>query len=70
MVPSRPSPAVPAPAIDPDEVKWAAEEVAAVLQQVAPHSVVGMVLTQTLRELASLRQSAGQVVGPFRVKAA
>jgi hypothetical protein len=29
-----------------------------------------MVLTQTLRELASLKQSAGEVVGPFRVKAA
>jgi flagella basal body P-ring formation protein FlgA len=68
MVPSRPSPA--APAIDAAEVKWAAEEVAALLQQVAPNSVVGMVLTQTLRELASLRQSAGTVVGPFRLKAA
>lgn len=60
-----------APAIDAAEVKWAAEEVAAVLQQVAADSVVGMILTQTLRELASLRPgTGGEVVGPLRVKAA
>lgn len=72
MIPSRTPVLVPTtPTIDIQEVKWAAEEVAALLQQVSANSVVGMVLTQTLRELASLKQSAaGTVVGPFRVKAA
>lgn len=71
MVPSLKSVPSAPPAIDADEVAWAAEEVAAVLQQVSANSVVGMVLTQTLRELASLKQSAAaEVIGPFRVKAA
>jgi hypothetical protein len=75
MVPSlklaTPSSPESQPSIDTDEVTWAAEEVAALLQQVAANSVVGMVLTHTLRELASLKQSAaGTVIGPFRVKAA
>jgi hypothetical protein len=72
MVPSHTSPAPfpSAPAIDAAEVRWAAAEVAALLRQTPPDSVVGMVLTHTLRELASLRQSAAEVIGPFRVKAA
>jgi len=71
MVPSRLALAPPAaPAIDAAQVKWAADEVAALLRQTPSDSVVGMVLTQTLRELASLKQSAGEVVGPFRVKTA
>jgi hypothetical protein len=72
MIPSRTPILVPTtPTIDIQEVKWAAEEVAALLQQVSANSVVGMVLTQTLRELASLKQSAAStVVGPLRVKAA
>lgn len=72
MVPTRLAFPVPsAPAIDATEVRWAADEVAALLRRAAPDSVVGMVLQQTLRELASLKQSAaGQVIGPFRAKAA
>jgi hypothetical protein len=72
MVPTRLTIHTPAstPAIDASEVTWAADEVAALLRRATPDSVVGMVLTQTLRELASLKQSAGEVVGPFRVKAA
>jgi hypothetical protein len=59
------------PTIDHVEVTWAADEVAAILRQTDPDSVVGTVLEQTLRELTSLKLSAeATVVGPFRMKAA
>ena len=72
MVRSHFAPAVPAaPPIDAAEVNWAAGELAALLRRAAPDSAVEAVLHQALRELDSLKASAvGQVVGPFRVKAA
>ncbi|CAN5477193.1 hypothetical protein BH11PLA2_BH11PLA2_17110 [soil metagenome] len=53
------------------ELRWAAEEVATLMRQVEPGSVVAAVLQQTLRELASLKQSAeAMVLGPIRTKRA
>ncbi|QEL13841.1 hypothetical protein [Limnoglobus roseus] len=63
------SPALPA--IDASELRWAATEVATLIRQASPDSVVATVLQQTLRELNSLKPSAdATVVGPFRLKAA
>lgn len=63
------SPAVPT--IDASEVQWAATEMAALIRQAAPDSVVEMVLQQALRELNSLKPSTpATVVGPLRLKAA
>lgn len=60
-----------APSIDASEVQWAATQLAALIRQTGPDSVVGAVLQQTLRELNSLKQSAeAAVVGPVRLKAA
>ena len=58
------------PTIDAAEVRWATDELATLIRRVPPDSVVGKVLTQTMRELASLKSTAGEVHGPFRVKAA
>jgi hypothetical protein len=53
------------------ELRWAAEEVAALLQHVEPSSAVAAVLQQTVRELASLKQSAeAMVLGPIRLRRA
>ena len=60
-----------APALDAKELRFAAQEVAALLRQVEPGSVVASVLTQTLRELKSLRESADQgVIAQYRTRAA
>lgn len=58
------------PTTDGAELQWAAIEIASLLRQSEPGSVVGAVLQQTLRELSSLKSSTGTVVGPFRMKAA
>lgn len=59
------------PNIDASEVQWAATQLAALIRQTGPDSVVGTVLQQTLRELNSLKQSAeASVIGPVRLKAA
>ncbi|MGL4422270.1 MAG: hypothetical protein ACRCZF_16490 [Gemmataceae bacterium] len=60
------------PTIDPQEIRWATGELAQLMEHVRPDSVVGMVLEQAYRELASLTQStpAGEVVGPFRFRTA
>lgn len=62
-----------APEIDPVETRWAAGELAELLQQVGPDSPAAMVLDNARRELESLIRSAEEtprVVGPFRVRIA
>ena len=55
------------PALDARELRWAAEEVAALIRQSEPGSVVSTLLQQTLRELTSLKHSAeGAFYGPIR----
>jgi hypothetical protein len=68
---SRPSVAPTSPIIDSAEVAWATAELAALVRQADPESVVGAVLKQTLRELYSLVPTADStVIGPIRLKAA
>jgi hypothetical protein len=58
-----------APALDPRELRWAAEEVAALIRQTDHGSVVGTLLQQTLRELTSLKQSAeGSIIRDYRTR--
>lgn len=58
------------PSIDVSEARWAAAEIAVMIQKLGPDSPVSMVLRQARRELTSLTQSATTtVVGPFRVAA-
>jgi hypothetical protein len=60
-----------APNLNVVELRWAAEEVAALLQHVEPGSAVAAVLQQSVRELASLKQSAeAMVLGPIRLRRA
>lgn len=69
--PAFPSPTPSAPAIDGAEVAWATAEIAALVRQADPQSVVGAVLKQTLRELCSLKpMQQPTVIGPFRMKTA
>lgn len=57
-------------AINARELRWAAEEIAALVRQTEPGSVVCTVLQQTLRELTSLKRSLeGRVPEPIRVAA-
>jgi hypothetical protein len=44
-------------ALDAREIRWAAEEIAALVRQTAPGSIVCTVLQQTLLELTSLKRS-------------
>lgn len=44
--------------LDIRELAWAAREIAALLRQTEPGSVVSVVLGQAFRELTSLRESA------------
>jgi hypothetical protein len=71
MFVANPSVLVPEiPSIDISEARWAAEELAVMIQKLGPDSPVSLVLRQARRELASLTQSASAtVVGPFRVAA-
>lgn len=71
MIVTNPSVLLPAtPAIDASEARWAATELAALIERLGPDSPVSLVLRQARRELASLVQSPGAtVVGPFRVAA-
>ncbi|MDB5309572.1 MAG: hypothetical protein JWO38_3774 [Gemmataceae bacterium] len=58
------------PTIDISEARWAAAELATLIQKLGPDSPVGMVLRQARREVTSLAQSASaSVVGPFRTAA-
>jgi len=58
------------PTIDATEARWAAAELAALIDRLGPDSPIGLVLRQARREVASLAQSAmGTIVGPFRVAA-
>jgi hypothetical protein len=53
------------------ELRWAAEEVSLLLQQVDPSSAVAAVLRQSVGELASLKKSAeSMVLGPIRMRRA
>lgn len=59
------------PVIDTAEIAWATAELAALVRQADPESVVGAVLKQTLRELYSLvPKSDATVLGPYRLKTA
>jgi hypothetical protein len=69
MIVSNPSVFTPeAPTIDAAEARWAADQLALLLEQLDPDSPVSMVMRQARRELASLVQSA-VVIGPVRVAA-
>lgn len=58
------------PSIDGREVRKAAGYVAEMIRDFGADTLVGMVLTQTLRELRSLEPScATTVIGPIRVAA-
>jgi hypothetical protein len=64
------SPVVPEPAFDVRTIRRAASGVADLIRQFGPDSVVGTVLTQTLRELRSLEPGAQTtVIGPIRIAA-
>lgn len=68
---TRPSVSPTAPVIDSAEVAWATAELAALVRQSDPESVVGAILQQTLRELYSLVPNGeAKVIGPFRLKPA
>jgi hypothetical protein len=58
------------PTIDVSEARWAAAELAALIDRLAPDSPVALVLRNARRELTSLAQSGpATVVGPFRIAA-
>lgn len=59
------------PDIDGKAVRKAAGYVAEMIRDFGPDSVVGTILTQTLRELRSLEPSSmpSMVIGPIRVAA-
>lgn len=59
------------PDIDAKAVRKAAGYVAEMIRDFGPDSVVGTILTQTLRELRSLEPSSmpSMVIGPIRVAA-
>jgi hypothetical protein len=68
---TRPPIAPASPIIDSAEIAWATAELAALVRQADPESVVGAVLKQTLRELYSLVPTTDStVVGPIRFKTA
>ena len=68
---ARPSVAPSSPVIDSAEVAWATSEIAALVRQADPESVVGAVLKQTLRELYSLVPTVDStVIGPIHLKTA
>ena len=72
MIVTNPSVLVPdVPTIDPTEARWAATELAALIERCGPDSPVSLVLRQARRELASLAPGTGAatVIGPFRVAA-
>ncbi len=60
-----------APALDARELRWATEELAALIRQCEYGSVVCTVLQQSLSELTSLKASAeGAFYGPMRTNIA
>ena len=60
-----------APTIDAAEVRWAANELTALLRQMDPESPAGLVIQHARRELGSLVRSAEiAVVGSAKVKVA
>ncbi len=71
MIISDPSVLVPEmPVIDISEARWAMEYLSLMIEQLGPDSPVGMVLTQTRRELASFVHSpSATVMGPLRIAA-
>ncbi|MBN9522238.1 hypothetical protein J0H58_27590 [bacterium] len=71
MIVTNPSALAPqSPAIDVSEARWAADELAAIINRLGPDSAVTLVLKHARRELASLAQdNTTRVVGPFRVAA-
>jgi hypothetical protein len=71
MIVTNPSALSPqSPAIDATEARWAADELAVLINRLGPDSPVSLVLRHARRELTSLTQDAvPRVVGPFRVAA-
>ena len=71
MIVTNPSVLVPEiPTIDVSEARWAADELAALIDKLGQDSPVSLVLRQARRELASLAQSAtAAIVGPYRIAA-
>ena len=63
---------LPSPTIDVGEARWAADQLAGLVEQVGGDSVTGMVLRQAHRELDSLIRSAdpkgATVLGPIRLR--
>jgi hypothetical protein len=60
-----------APTIDTAEAHWASEQLGALIARVGDDSITGLILRQARQELASLAPSGGgEVVGPFRIRAA
>ena len=71
MIVTNPSALSPqSPAINVSEARWAADELAALINRFGPDSAVSLVLRHARRELASLTQDhTARVVGPLRVAA-
>lgn len=58
------------PAIDVSEARWAADELAALINRLGPDSAVTLVLKHARRELESLTQdTTARVIGPLRIAA-
>jgi hypothetical protein len=71
MIVTNPSALAPqSPTIDVSEARWAADELAALINRLGPDSPVTLVLKHARRELNSLTQDTTvRIVGPFRVAA-
>jgi hypothetical protein len=65
------SPSVSEPSFDVRTIRRAAANVAEMIREFGPDSVVGHVLSQTLRELRSLEPCAATttIIGPIRIAA-
>jgi hypothetical protein len=55
--------------LDAKELRWASEELATLIRQTEPGSVVSTILTQALRELKSLKAHAeGSIIDQYRTR--
>jgi hypothetical protein len=55
--------------LDARELRWAAGEILSLLRQTDHGSVIGTILKQTLRELASLKPvSEGSIIADYRTR--
>jgi len=61
------------PAIDSNEIRWAASELAGLVERLGSDSVAGLVIRQAQQELQSLvreQHDDAKVVGPLRLRRA